>query len=247
VNGGAVVIEGLRRTYRTGAEEVHALRGVDLVVPEGSMAAVTGRSGSGKTTLLNCVGGLDRPDAGRVSIAGREVTGLPEDELLRLRRETVGFIFQTFALIPMLSARENVGLPLRLLGVPPDEREERVAALLDIVGLLDHAEQRPHELSGGEQQRVAIARALSAQPRVLLADEPTGQLDSETGRAIMRLLHAVVDSQGVTAVVTTHDSLLIDTADHVHELRDGALSAPGRHRSSAGLAEPPASAPGADA
>jgi putative ABC transport system ATP-binding protein len=219
----AVVVRGLSRTYRTGSYEVRALRGVDLVVPSGGLVAVTGRSGSGKTTLLSCVGGLDRPDAGEISIGGRDVTSMPEGDLLQLRRETVGFIFQTFALIPMLSARENIGIPLRLLGVSPAEREERVSTMLGLVGLGSQAEQRPHELSGGQLQRVAIARALAARPQVLLADEPTGQLDGETGRSIMRLIRAVVDSQGVTAVIATHDRVLIDVADRVHELRDGAL------------------------
>jgi putative ABC transport system ATP-binding protein len=219
----AVVVRGLSRTYRTGSYEVRALRGVDLVVPSGGLVAVTGRSGSGKTTLLSCVGGLDRPDAGEISIEGRDVTSMPEGDLLQLRRETVGFIFQTFALIPMLSARENIGIPLRLLGVSPAEREERVSTMLGLVGLGSQAEQRPHELSGGQLQRVAIARALAARPQVLLADEPTGQLDGETGRSIMRLIRAVVDSQGVTAVIATHDRVLIDVADRVHELRDGAL------------------------
>ena len=219
----AVVVRGLSRTYRTGSYEVRALRGVDLAVPSGGLVAVTGRSGSGKTTLLSCIGGLDRPDAGEISIGGRDVTGMPEHDLLQLRRETVGFIFQTFALIPMLSARENIGIPLRLLGVSPAEREERVSTMLGLVGLGAQAEQRPHELSGGQLQRVAIARALAARPQVLLADEPTGQLDGETGRSIMRLIRAVVDSQGVTAVIATHDRVLIDVADRVHELRDGAL------------------------
>ena len=221
-----MVVEGVSRSYRTGAEDVRALRGVDLVAAPGSLVAVTGRSGSGKTTLLNCVGGLDRPDAGRVSIAGQEVTGMGEDDLLRLRRETVGFVFQSFALIPMLTARENVGLPLRLLGVAPAEREERVTTMLGLVGLQNQADQRPHELSGGQLQRVAIARALSARPRVLLADEPTGQLDSGTGRSIMQLIRAVVESEGVTAVVATHDRVLINDADRVYDLHDGKVTSP---------------------
>jgi putative ABC transport system ATP-binding protein len=220
-----LVVADLSRTYRTGAVEVPALRGVDLVVAQGSFVVVTGRSGSGKTTLLNCVGGLDRPDSGSITIAGRSVTGMVEDDLLALRRELVGFVFQDFALIPMLSARENIGLPLRLLRVAPQEREERVQRLLDVVGLLEHAEQRPYELSGGQLQRVAIARALVARPRLLLADEPTGQLDSATGRSIMRLIRSLVDSQGVTAVVATHDRLIIGGADEVHDLRDGRLNA----------------------
>ncbi len=149
-----------------------------------------------------------------------------EDDLLRLRRETVGFVFQSFALIPMLTARENVGLPLRLLSVAPAQREERVTTMLGLVGLQNQADQRPHELSGGQLQRVAIARALSARPRVLLADEPTGQLDSGTGRAIMQLIRAVVASEGVTAVVATHDRVLINDADRVYDLHDGRVTGP---------------------
>ncbi len=218
-----VTVEGLHRTYGSGAQQVHALRGVSLVVPRGSIVAVVGRSGSGKTTLLNCIGGLDRPDAGTVHIAGQDVTDMDEDGLLQLRRETVGFVFQSFGLIPILSARENVGIPLRLLSLAAREREERVRTLLGLVGLLEHAEQRPYELSGGQQQRVAVARALASRPSLLLADEPTGQLDFATGRSVMQLIRALVRSQQVTAVVATHDPVLIDLADEVHELRDGML------------------------
>ena len=218
-----VVVEGVHRTYRSGAEEVHALRGVSLTVEPGTIAVVVGRSGSGKTTLLNCIGGLDSPDEGRVVVAGDEVTGMDERRLLRLRRETVGFVFQSFALVPILSARENVGLPLRLQAVPATDREDRVSTVLGLVGLGAHAEQRPYELSGGQQQRVALARALVARPRVLVADEPTGQLDSATGRSMMELIQALVRSEGVTAIVATHDPALISMADTVHELADGEL------------------------
>ncbi|MGH3389597.1 MAG: ABC transporter ATP-binding protein, partial [Actinomadura sp.] len=153
------------------------------------------------------------------------VTGLGEDALLRMRRETLGFVFQSFGLIPVLSAAENVEVPLRLTGTAPKERAARVGVLLSLVGLSDHAGQRPYELSGGQQQRVAIARALANRPQVLLADEPTGQLDSDTGRDIMRLIQAVVRSEGVTALVATHDPQLLSLADRVLELRDGAIVA----------------------
>ena len=184
-----------------------------------------GRSGSGKTTLLNLIGGLDTPESGRVVVGEHEVTTLGEAGLQRMRRETVGFVFQSFGLIPVLSAAENVGVaaprsPVRR----PREREERVRLLLAMVGLADHARQRPYELSGGQQQRVAIARALAHEPRVLIADEPTGQLDSETAQSIMQLIRAVVRDQGVTAVVATHDPLLIRHADRVIELSDGVLA-----------------------
>ena len=182
-----------------------------------------GRSGSGKTTLLNIVGGLDAPTRGTVRVAGREVTAMTERERLLLRRSTVAFIFQSFGLIPTLSAAENVGIPLRITGTERRAREERVRMLLSVVGLEDHAEQRPNELSGGEQQRVAIARALAGSPEQLIADEPTGQLDSETGRQVMRLLLAVVRSEGITALVATHDAGIVDLADEVLTLEDGKM------------------------
>jgi len=219
----AVTVAGLTKSYRTGRIEVRALREVSFEVPPGQLAVVKGRSGSGKTTLLNLIGGLDTPDAGRVEVAGRAVTGLGEAELLRLRRETVGFVFQSFGLIPVLSAAENIGVPLRLTKMPPRDRDERVRLLLSLVGLADHAGQRSYELSGGQQQRVAIARALANRPRLLIADEPTGQLDSETAQSIMRLIRAVVRDQQVTALVATHDPVLIGYADQVLELHDGTL------------------------
>ena len=218
-----IEVSGLTKRFGRGDAAVTALEDVDLTVPRGGLVAVTGRSGSGKTTLLHCIGGLERPDAGRVVVDGTEVTDLDEDGLLALRRDHVGFVFQTFALVPILTARENVGIPLRLGRTPAKEREAQVERLLRLVGLADHTEQRPGELSGGQQQRVAVARALAGRPSLLLADEPTGQLDSATGRAVMELLRAVVASEGVTAVVATHDPALIDVADAVHELSDGRL------------------------
>jgi len=218
-----VAVEGVTRTFGTGRTATRALRGVSFTVPAGQLVALRGRSGSGKTTLLNIVGGLDMPDDGVVRVGEHEVTAMSEAERLRMRRSSVAFIFQSFGLIPILSAAENVGVPLRIAGVPSKEREERVGLMLDIVGLGEHTRQRPGELSGGQQQRVAIARALAASPQLLLADEPTGQLDSETGKQIMRLLHAVVESEGVTALVATHDPNLISIADSVLELEDGAI------------------------
>ncbi|WP_055565866.1 ABC transporter ATP-binding protein [Streptomyces atriruber] len=218
-----VVVEDLHRTYGTGAAAVHALRGVSFTVPRGELVALKGRSGSGKTTLLNLVGGLDAPDHGKIAVDGVELAGLGESGLLELRRDRLGFIFQSFGLIPILTAAENVGVPLRLRRTDPRAREERVALLLALVGLADHAKQRPGELSGGQQQRVAIARALANKPALLIADEPTGQLDAETGLAVMELLRAVVRSEGVTALVATHDAALLDLADRVLELRDGEI------------------------
>jgi putative ABC transport system ATP-binding protein len=220
---GAVTVEEITRTFGRGHTATQALRGVSFTVQPGQLVALRGRSGSGKTTLLNIVGGLDQPDSGRVRVADQDVTAMSEPERLRLRRTSVAFIFQSFGLIPILSAAENVGVPLRITGLAAKEREERVRLMLGIVGLAEHAKQRPGELSGGQQQRVAIARALAGSPALLLADEPTGQLDSETGKQIMRLLRTVVQSEGVTALVATHDPNLISIADSVLELEDGKI------------------------
>ncbi|GAA0552110.1 ABC transporter ATP-binding protein [Actinomadura livida] len=221
-----VAVEGLTRTYRTGGIEVPALRGASFSVDPGRLVAIKGRSGSGKTTLLNLIGGLDTPDGGTVHVNGRDVGALPEDDLLALRRDDIGFVFQSHGLISVLSAAENVEVPLRLVRTPPAERDERVRVLLSLVGLADHAAQRPHELSGGQRQRVAIARALANRPRLLLADEPTGQLDSETASAIMPLLRALVASEGVTVLVATHDETLLTEADRVLHLEDGLITEP---------------------
>ena len=218
-----VVARGLTRDHPSGEGVVHALRGVDLEVRRGELVAVRGRSGSGKTTLLNLLGGLDRPTSGEVHVDGLPVHGLDEAALVRFRRETVAFVFQTFGLVPILSAAENVEVPLRLARAEPRARDARVRELLALVGLTERADHRPHELSGGEQQRVAIARALTTRPPLLLADEPTGQLDSTTARAIMDLLHGIVRRDGTTAIVATHDPALLDLADRVVELHDGRV------------------------
>jgi len=218
-----VAVRDVARTFGRGATAVHALQGVSFDVAVGQLVAVRGRSGCGKTTLLNIIGGLDAPTSGTVRVAGREVTAMTERERLLLRRSTVAFIFQSFGLIPTLSAAENVGIPLRITGTERRAREERVRMMLSVVGLDDHAEQRPNELSGGEQQRVAIARALAGSPELLIADEPTGQLDSETGRQVMRLLQTVVRSEGITALVATHDAGIVDLADKVLTLEDGKM------------------------
>jgi putative ABC transport system ATP-binding protein len=219
----AVTVEDVHRSFGSGARTVHALRGVSFTARSGELTALKGRSGSGKTTLLNLVGGLDTPTSGRVELDGTDLAGLDEDARLALRRDRIGFVFQSFGLIPVLSAAENVGVPMRLRRVPAKEREERARMLLALVGLADHAAQRPGELSGGQQQRVAIARALANEPGLVIADEPTGQLDSETGRSVMELLRAVVRSEGVTVLVATHDPNLMELADRVVELRDGRL------------------------
>src|SRR5215471_11754304 len=209
-----VRVEEVARSYGSGATEVQALRGVSFTVTRGELVALRGRSGSGKTTLLSIIGGLERPSSGRVEVDGEEVTAMSPDAVARMLRERVAFIFQSFGLLPVLSAAENVGLPMRLVRLDPAAR----------VGLAGHAAQRPYELSGGEQQRVAIARALANNPRLLLADEPTGQLDLETARQIMRLIRSIAHGEGITAIVATHDNALIELADRVLELKDGRLT-----------------------
>ncbi|HEY7003730.1 MAG TPA: ABC transporter ATP-binding protein [Gaiellaceae bacterium] len=213
--------EALDREYETGDAVVHALQRVAVRIGRGELTVVHGRSGSGKTTLLNVIGGLDRPTRGRVWVDGEEVSAMEEGELVRLRREKIGFVFQAFGLIPILSAAENVEVPLRLRNEDPGARTRRVAELLELVGLAGRARHRPYELSGGEQQRVAIVRALANRPRLLIADEPTGQLDSANARTIMEAIRDLVRSEGVSALVATHDPLLLDVADRVVELRDG--------------------------
>ncbi|TAL05498.1 MAG: ABC transporter ATP-binding protein [Chloroflexota bacterium] len=218
-----VLASSLTRDYPSGEGVVHALRNVDLAVGHGQLVAVRGRSGSGKTTLLNLLGGLDRPTSGSVVVDGDEISAMDEGRLVEIRRRTIAFIFQSFGLVPILTAAENVEVPLRLVRTEPGARDRRVEELLEIVGLHERARHRPHELSGGEQQRVAIARALANRPKLLLADEPTGQLDSETGHRIMLVLRQVVRAEGITAVVATHDPLMMDVADRVVELHDGTL------------------------
>jgi putative ABC transport system ATP-binding protein len=213
----------LTRDYAMPGGVVHAVRAETIQVGRGQLVALRGRSGSGKTTFLSMVGALDRPTSGTVSIDGKTVSDLPESELIEFRRRKLGFIFQAFGLLPVLSAAENVEVPLRLIKADPTVRDQRVRDLLELVGLGKRMNHRPHELSGGEQQRVAIARALANHPDLLLADEPTGQLDSRTGRGIMEMLQNVVRSEGVTAIVATHDAALIDLADRVIELSDGQV------------------------
>ncbi|WP_354640068.1 ABC transporter ATP-binding protein [Kitasatospora camelliae] len=218
---GMVAVEDVHRSFGSGPRAVHALRGVTFTARRGELTVLKGRSGSGKTTLLNLVGGLDTPTSGRILVDGTDLAALAEPERLALRRDRIGFVFQSFGLLPVLTAAENVGVPMRLRRMPARQREDRVRTLLALVGLADHAEQRPGELSGGQQQRVAIARALANEPDLLIADEPTGQLDSETGRAVMELLRAVVRSEGVSALVATHDPTLMELADHIIDLTDG--------------------------
>ena len=219
--------ESLSRVYGSGANEVSALRDASLEVRAGELVVLRGPSGSGKTTLLNLLGGLDTPSSGEVWLSGREVTTASESQLVDMRRHEIGYIFQTFALLPVLTAAENVELPLRISGVPAADRASRVAGLLDIVGLAAHANQRPGELSGGQQQRLGIARALANGPKLIIADEPTGQLDSVNAEAMMTLISALVHQRGVAAIVSTHDPKMAAHADRIIEIHDGVV---GRRR-----------------
>ena len=226
--------EALTRTYGSGATEVRALVDAELAIEPGELVILRGPSGSGKTTLLNLLGGLDVPTSGHVWLGDREVTGASERDLVDMRRREIGYIFQTFALLSALSAAENVELPMRMIGMPVAERRERVAELLAVVGLAEHAEQRPNELSGGQQQRLGIARALANSPRLIIADEPTGQLDSLNAEAMMSLIASLVHERGVSAIVSTHDPRMAAHADRILEIHDGHLGRRhGRHTTGA--------------
>jgi len=218
-----IELDGVSRTYVVGDRPVHALRDVTLRFPPGDYVSVMGPSGSGKSTLLNVLGCLDRPDRGSYRIGGREVARLSEAERTLLRRHRIGFVFQTFHLVPRLSALENVALPMVFAGVPRGEREERARKALDSVGLSPRAEHRPEQLSGGERQRVAMARAVVMGPSILLADEPTGNLDTASGGEIVRLLEAM-NAGGLTLVVVTHDPAIGGRARHRVRLVDGAVA-----------------------
>ena len=216
--------EGLSRVFGTGELAVHALTDAALEIEAGELVVLRGSSGSGKTTLLNLIGGLDLPSTGTVWLGDRELTAMSEAELVNVRRHEIGYVFQSFGLISVLSAAENIEVPLRLLETEPAARDARVAELLEMVGLASHAEQRPFELSGGQQQRVGIARALANKPHLLIADEPTGQLDSATAATMMDLIVDLVHSQSVAAIVSTHDPRIAARADRVLELHDGHLA-----------------------
>lgn len=215
--------ENLHRVFHRGGENIHAINGVSLDIVPGELTAVVGHSGAGKTTLLNLMAGLDEPTEGNVWFRGSSLSNLTPRERLCLRRDNIGFVFQSFGLLPLLSAAENVGIPLRMRGLSPVEREACVQEALAWVGLADRANHRPYELSGGEQQRVAVARALAARPSVILADEPTGQLDSQTGRQITDLLRRLVIERNLTVVIATHDLQVMERANIVYRLVDGRL------------------------
>ncbi|MEQ1600520.1 MAG: ABC transporter ATP-binding protein [Methylophilaceae bacterium] len=217
-----IQLRGIDRTFYLGDSEVHALRQVDLNIAPGEYIAVMGPSGSGKSTLLNLLGLLDRPDAGTYHLEGRDVTTLNPDEQAKVRSERIGFIFQSFHLVPRLTAAANIELPLMLAGVPAAERAKRVTQALKEYGLTERAQHRPNELSGGQRQRVAIARATVQRPAVLLADEPTGNLDRATGEEVVRLLEAL-NAQGMTLIVVTHDQALGTRARRQIKMEDGSI------------------------
>lgn len=219
----ALAAESVTREFGAGDSAVRAVDGITVSIASGEFVALVGRSGSGKTTLLNLLAGLDRPSSGKVWFEGRELSGLSERGLVGLRRERIGFVFQSFGLIPLLSAFENVELPLHIGGVAWRERRRRANEALALVGLLGRAGHRPYELSGGEQQRVAIARALVAGPAVLFADEPTGELDSVTAQAIGGIMQEIAARRGVTIVTATHDLMLADMTDRRLQMADGRI------------------------
>jgi putative ABC transport system ATP-binding protein len=221
--GAKVEVRHLSRRFKLGSEEVWAVRDVSLTLEPGEFVAFIGRSGSGKTTLLNLIAGLDRPTEGEVLVDDQRVDTMSEHDLNELRRHKLGFIFQSFGLLPLLSAQENVELPLRIAGYSHSERTKRARRVLDMVGLGRRTEHRPYELSGGEQQRVAIARAMATEPTLMLADEPTGELDSATATTIFTLLRDVARLEGITIITCTHDRLVMELASRIEELADGGL------------------------
>ena len=218
---------GIERVYTLGAERLHALRGVDMQGAAGEFIALIGRSGSGKTTLLNILAGLDRATAGEAFLAGERLNDISEEGRAALRRQHLGIIFQSSSLMPLLTAAENVELPLRISGWSRRDREERAREALDRVGLVHRMRHRPYELSGGEQQRVGIARAIAARPSVLIADEPTGELDSMSAQTIFALFRSLVEDEKILIIAATHDRAIMTRADRVLELRDGLLAGDG--------------------
>ena len=219
-----IVVKDLMRVYKTGKSEVIALRGLNLNIKEGEIVTIMGPSGCGKTTLLNLLGGLDRPTAGSINMNGHNIVDFSDAELVRFRRDKIGFVFQFFNLVPTLTAYENIELPLRLAGKPGPYREKKVAELLELVDMNDRAVHRPDELSGGEQQRVALATALANDPEVILADEPTGELDTKTGREVLQLFKSLRDKYNKTEIIVTHDLRISEFADRSLTIIDGLIT-----------------------
>jgi len=219
-----VELHDVTKIYRQGTIDVHALNGVDLTIPTGNFAAVSGPSGSGKTTLFNMIGGLDRPSTGTVVVEGQDLSVLSQSALAKLRLFKVGFVFQAYNLVPVLTAYENAELVLAMQGMPPAERRKRVTKILTEVGLKDMMHRRPYEMSGGQQQRVAVARAVVAHPTIVLADEPTANLDSKTGGALLDMMRSLNDHHGTTFLLATHDPMVMERASRVIHMVDGAIA-----------------------
>ncbi len=219
-----VQVANLEKTYRLGNVMVNALRGVNLTLYQAEFVVITGPSGSGKTTLLNIIGTLDKPSSGKVSIDGEDITGMKDGQLTKLRRYKIGFVFQFHNLIPVLTALENVELPLLTAGVKPKAAQERASLMLESVGLKERLTHLPDELSGGEQQRVAIARALANHPKIILADEPTGDLDTKTGTEVVQIMYEAAKKENASVLVVTHDPVVADRAERLFEMRDGMIT-----------------------
>ena len=218
-----VKADNVERVYGSGEKSVYALKGVSFEVPRGVFVALKGRSGSGKTTLINCIGGLDKPTKGDVSLFGQRINDYNERQMTELRRHKIGFVFQSFSLVPTFTAYENVELSLRLAGAKSSQRNTRAQECLDLVGVGKWAKHMPYEMSGGQQQRVAIARSLANSPQLILADEPTGELDSQTARQVLSLIRELTRREGVTVIMATHDPLSLEYADTVFDLKDGKI------------------------
>jgi putative ABC transport system ATP-binding protein len=220
-----VTVSGVERSFQVGSQRITVLKSIDMQIPYNRLIMLKGRSGSGKTTLMNIIGGLDIPNAGTVMLHTHAMHLLSDPQRTIIRRKEIGFIFQTYALMPLLTAWENVELTMRMSGVPRKQWKERIAYCLQKVGLSKRAQHRPSELSGGEQQRVAIAKAIAPRPRLLLADEPTAELDTLMGAQVMKTFRELIDEENMTICMTTHDPSILEVADHVYEMVDGTLSA----------------------
>lgn len=232
------VLTGVTKSYQMDAVTVPVLNGIDLLIRPGHFTVLLGPSGSGKTTLLNLVASIDRADAGKVIVAGEDVSLLSDDALADFRAANIGFVFQNFNLLPVLTAYENVEYPLLLAGMPPERRHRRVMKLLDAVGLSDRADNRPGQLSGGQRQRVAIARALARKPKLVVADEPTANLDRTTGEAILRLMRHMQEQYSISFLFASHDTALMKAADDLIMLRDGVIQSTKRKPATAGVLLP---------
>jgi putative ABC transport system ATP-binding protein len=219
-----IEVKSASRAFKLGNEDVYAVKNVSMNIHRQSFVTLVGRSGSGKTTLLNMLAGLDHPTEGQILFEGKDMATLSEKEVIQMRRKRIGVVFQSFALLPLLSAYENVELPLRIAGLSARERSQRTEEALEMVGLTRRAKHRPFELSGGEQQRISIARAVGIKPDIILADEPTGELDSSNAGHIFGLFQEMSHDRGMTIVATTHDRTLLDMADHIYEISDGVLA-----------------------